>query len=551
MTSPLLTPCQTKAFHLLQKESNVFLTGAAGTGKSFLLQKFLAGKDAKRCPVLASTGAAAVIVDGRTFHSFFGLGIMEGGRQATVRRALRSSPLQTRLRRAQCVVIDEVSMLSGETLATAQEIAQSVRENANPWGGLRIIAVGDFAQLPPVQINDRPKDWGFAHPVWEQSQFRPAFLETPVRTSESRFLSVLNDVREGNMTENVAAFLEERSQKSNGPFNGTRLFPHRASADAYNLRRLQRIEQPLHTFETEYDGQERHVMQLKKQCPISEEILLKKGALVMLRKNDTYHFPYKYVNGTLGTVTNIGEESLFIRLLNGEDIELGPEEFSLLDGNGRKRATAFNFPITLAWATTIHKAQGASIDRLRVCLLRLWEPGHAYVALSRARSAGGLFIDKWDRESIFADPSVQEFYRSVKGEWAQIAQELPDAPPTISDQSYEKHPPRIANHMRTFTLLQEKKSITEMAEELKRKEETIINHIEKLMDEGKRPDIQHLRPTEHMLTPIAKAFATHGTERLRPIFDALNGQYSYQDIKLVRLFLLQKRESNDICQIPV
>src|SRR3989338_258151 len=166
-----LTSCQTKGLDVLERQGNVFLTGAAGTGKSFLLQRYLAGKPSENFPVVASTGAAAVLVGGRTFHSFFGLGILEGGPQAAVVRALQSRKLVHRLNTACSVVIDEISMLSVTTLQAAEAVARGARGNHEPWGGLRIIAVGDFAQLPPVTPGTRTKDWAFAHPVWQESDF--------------------------------------------------------------------------------------------------------------------------------------------------------------------------------------------------------------------------------------------------------------------------------------------------------------------------------------------------------------------------------------------
>src|SRR3990167_5286875 len=134
-----LTNCQTKGLDVLERQGNVFLTGAAGTGKSFLLQRYLAGKPSESFPVVASTGAAAVLVGGRTFHSFFGLGILEGGPGATVTRAIRSGKVVRRLNGACCVIIDEVSMLSGVTLKVAETVARRARGSGEPWGGLRMI----------------------------------------------------------------------------------------------------------------------------------------------------------------------------------------------------------------------------------------------------------------------------------------------------------------------------------------------------------------------------------------------------------------------------
>ncbi|MCF7844637.1 MAG: AAA family ATPase [Kiritimatiellales bacterium] len=527
--------------HLLGGEDNLFLTGAAGTGKSFLLRQFLRSKPKRAYPVLASTGTAALLVDGRTFHSFFGLGILEGGKDATVARVLHKGRSIKRIREAECIVIDEVSMLSGETLAAAEEISRHAREDNSPWGGLRIVVVGDFAQLPPVQSNDyQQRDWAFCHPVWEASNFQSIYLQTPVRTTESDLLSVLNNVRSGIVSEEVHMFLDRRSYPGDDHFDGTRLFPRRNAADAYNHSRLETIANKLHEFPTEYAGNSYGIEQLKKQSPIPEVLSIKVGALVMLRKNDM-SFPYKYVNGSLGTITGITDDQINIHLLKGNSITLEPQTFSLLDGNGKERASAVNFPISLAWATTIHKAQGASIDRLLVNISNLWESGHAYVALSRATSEEGLFIENWEPQSIFIDPLVQEFYKYVQEEWQRISVAIPDTAPEILPMNItkQKKSKKIPNYKQTESYLKQKLSLEDIAKILGWKETTILGHIEKLLlEEAEDPDIHYLRPPADIFDAISNAFNEHGTEYLKPVYDELNGEHSYDQLRLVRLFLL-------------
>jgi ATP-dependent DNA helicase PIF1 len=407
-----LTVCQKAALDLLERQGNVFLTGAAGTGKSYLLDRYLAGKSAEDFPVVASTGAAAVLIGGRTFHSFFGLGILEGGPDAAVARALKSRKVVGRLQRACCIVIDEVSMLSGATMKAAEVVTRRARGIDAPWGGLRIIAVGDFAQLPPVTPEGCRKDWAFLHPVWPESDFQPALLSTVMRTQDLDFLAILNFVREGIVNDEVLRFLDQRTAPFLEPEEGTRLYPHRAQAEEYNRRRLNAIPHPVRSFPTQYVGEERYFETARRVVPIPDDLLLKEGALVMMRKNDVSG-RLRWVNGSLGHVGRISEDALEIRLLTGEEIVLGKEKFSCLDGDGREVAAAWNFPVMLAWATTIHKAQGASLDRMIVDLEALWEPGQAYVALSRVRSSVGLRIERWSRSSIRAEPLVTRFYNGL------------------------------------------------------------------------------------------------------------------------------------------
>ncbi len=402
---------QQKAFEILKTSSNVFLTGAAGSGKSFLLRNYLRTHN---IPVLASTGAAAILVGGRTFHSFFGIGIMEGGQSATIERALKNKRTVNRLKKTDAVIIDEISMISGPTLRTAEALVRKCRNNSAPWGGLRVIVVGDFAQLPPVNPHVQEKEWAFLDEVWSLSAFLPVQLNKMMRTQDTEFLEVLNSVRLGRVTEQVRNFLDSRTEiRAEGQF--TRLFSHRADVEHYNLTKLEEIEAPLHSFQTVYRGKEKDIAAFRKNSPIQDVIHLKEDALVMLRQNDPEG---RWVNGSLGKIKSITSTQLSIRLLSGMSVQIDIAEFNMLDAEGNSVVTASNFPVSLAWAMTIHKAQGTSIDRLLVDLRKVWEPGQAYVALSRARDPNALFIEGWSERLIFADPKVTAFHASLKNEMA-------------------------------------------------------------------------------------------------------------------------------------
>lgn len=420
---------QQDALEVLRTRENIFLTGAAGSGKSTLLREYLhelnsAAKASQRVPILASTGAAAILVGGRTFHSFFGLGIMEGGEFKTIERALKNFKLKERLRATDTVVIDEISMISGTLLRTAEAIARRARENSSPWGGMRVIAVGDFAQLPPVDVHSARgagKDWAFLDEAWEQSCFQSVVLNTVMRTEDEVFLRVLNDVREGRVSAEVREFLDYRAQERARALRAagrlmedvTYLFPRRDAAERTNLERLEQIDSPARVFETVFTGRSKDVESFRKHSPLGDRIALKEGALVMLRQNDV---DGAYVNGSLGHVVDISEDGdlLRIELLAGKKrIDLEPAEFTLLNADGEAVVTARNFPVSLAWAMTIHKAQGATLDRVCVDLRQAWEPGQAYVALSRARSPYGLFVEGWQPRSILADPLVAAFHAGL------------------------------------------------------------------------------------------------------------------------------------------
>jgi ATP-dependent DNA helicase PIF1 len=403
---------QALALQTLLGKGNVFLTGKAGTGKSTVLKAFL-----KELPlheevaVLASTGAAAVLVGGRTFHSFFGLGILEGGQSKTVERALKNPRLRKRLKDTDTVVIDEISMLSGETLATAEEIARLARGNDMPWGNLRVIAVGDFAQLPPVTPGRETPDWAFCHEVWERSDFKPISLETIHRCPSADWNEVLNRIREGICDAHVREALNGRLGQGSEETEVTRLFGLRNEAENYNRLRLDDLPTDPVTFETEYSGDDSALAQIKRNCPVPEFLVLKTNALVMIRRNETNGL---YVNGSLGHVRGFGKNSVKVELLeSGHTVDLEPVKFEQLNADGQVVAMAKNFPLNLAYGTTIHKSQGATLDAVRLRLAGLWESGQAYVALSRVRRPDRLYLDGWDPRAIKADQEVLRFHLRI------------------------------------------------------------------------------------------------------------------------------------------
>jgi ATP-dependent exoDNAse (exonuclease V) alpha subunit len=411
-----LTPCQSRALELLQTTDNVFITGEAGTGKSFLIHEYLM-RYAPKAPILASTGAAAVLVGGRTFHSFFALGILEGGKERVVGNATKNGKLLKRLRECNEIIIDEISMLPGIVLETAEEIARVARESDEPWGGLRIVAVGDFAQLPPVTARGAQRDWAFLHPVWERTQFKSNCLKTPVRFVDRPFYSALNKIRMGQIDRNGQALLNGRLNQS-APKDITHLYPWRKMVQEFNQKRLSEIDSPTEKIESIYSGQARAVEQLKRQAPVPECLELKLDSYVMLQQNDPRG---RWVNGSTGWVRDIGEEKITVELVSGKTIRVAKSTFTMVDADGHITAEVVNFPLQLAYATTIHKSQGQTFDRAVIYLKGLWEPGQAYVALSRLRSSEGLFLSHWSAQSFRVDSKVSSFYKNFQGFRAQEA----------------------------------------------------------------------------------------------------------------------------------
>jgi hypothetical protein len=413
-----LSPEQSKALEILESGENVFLTGGAGSGKSHLIRAFTSDissiSASKRFPILASTGAAAVLIGGRTFHSFFGLGIMEGGPAAALKKATDDRRVMKRISEIEGFILDEVSMIPAVALQTAEWIARSARASSLPWGGLRVIVVGDFAQLPPVTRNlssPAARDWAFKARAWQESGFQVQVLTHNHRVEDRDFLDILSEVRVGKVTERVRDFLNDQIRVHDPDDKATRLFPRRDQSENFNLSELKQINEPEVVIDSIYLGEARYVEALQKQAAIPNKLVLKLGCKVLFLQNDPQK---RWVNGTRGTVVDIAPDKITVEKDGSKrDVSVDKTMFSLMDAEGQIRASVLNFPLTLAYATTIHKSQGATLDELWVDLSRLWEPGHAYVALSRLKNPKGLRVLGWSPRSFIVDPIVNQFYENL------------------------------------------------------------------------------------------------------------------------------------------
>lgn len=406
-----LTALQTDAINLLKSKDNVFISGPAGTGKSFLINHYISNYS-PRTPIVASTGMAAILVGGQTFHSFFGLGRMDLNDSVIIENAKKFFPLVRRISKTRELILDEVSMLPGKAFTLADKICQAVKGNSLPFGGIRVIITGDFFQLPPVIING-PSDWVFNTPTWKNLKMTPILLEEILRTKDEEFLKVLQSVRNGEITENVKDFLNKRTlpREKFQDFVGTRIFSRTKSVEEYNKLKFDEIKSEEITLKTTYTGSSENILRLKKNLIIGDNVKIKIGAFVMVRVNNQKK---GYINGTLGHMSDHDHLFLKIKTLGGRFIYVEKHTFELKNGDGNVVATATNFPISLAYAITIHKSQGASIDVALMDIRKLWESGQAYTALSRLKSGDGLHLVGWDEKSIRVSPEVIDFYKNLK-----------------------------------------------------------------------------------------------------------------------------------------
>lgn len=403
------TPSQSKALEALHSKENLFITGAAGTGKSFIIS-YYRNHFFPNIPVVSSTGAAAVLVNGRTFHSFFGLGLLNESSEILLARIQTNYFLVNRIKKLSAIIIDEISMLPGRALDMANLICKTIKKNDLPFGGIRIICSGDFYQLPPVSNNKNKVDWAFNSFTWKECNFKIITLKEFMRTQDETYLKFLSKIRDGICSKEETNFMDQFILKPDEDFIATRLFARKLPVFDYNQKELENLSGEMITLKTEFYGTFEDVERLKRNLPIDPEINLKEKAFVMIRINDNSKLQ-EYVNGTLGHVISVSLNEIVIQTLKGKVIELGKHTFQLKDGDGEILASATNFPLSLAYAVTIHKSQGATLDRAVIDLYNLWDSGQAYTALSRLSGLEGLRITKYNTRSVFVDEDVVNFYK--------------------------------------------------------------------------------------------------------------------------------------------
>uniref|UniRef100_A0A671XWH3 ATP-dependent DNA helicase PIF1 n=1 Tax=Sparus aurata TaxID=8175 RepID=A0A671XWH3_SPAAU len=395
---------------------NVFFTGSAGTGKSFLLKRIMGSLPPKSTFATASTGVAACHIGGTTLHSFAGVGSGSAPLEQCIELAQRPGVLQhwTSCRH---LIIDEVSMVEAQFFDKLESVARSVRRSTEPFGGIQLIVCGDFLQLPPVSKGKEKASFCFQARSWRKViQLNMELTEVRRQTDQS-FISLLQAVRVGRVTEEVTAKLMESAyhQIERDGILATRLCTHKDDVELTNENKLQQLPGSVRVFEA-LDSDPALVKTIDAHSPVSRLIQLKVGAQVMLTKN--LDVTRGLVNGARGVVVAFesGKHGLpRVRFLCGVTELLKPERWVFKSGGG-VHLSRQQLPLKLAWAISIHKSQGMTLDCVEISLARVFESGQAYVALSRARSLEGLRVMDFDPRVVRADPDVLVFYKKLRKE---------------------------------------------------------------------------------------------------------------------------------------
>uniref|UniRef100_A0A8C7GQF4 ATP-dependent DNA helicase PIF1 n=1 Tax=Oncorhynchus kisutch TaxID=8019 RepID=A0A8C7GQF4_ONCKI len=395
---------------------NVFFTGSAGTGKSFLLKRIVGSLPPKSTYATASTGVAACHIGGTTLHNFAGIGSGSAPLEQCIELAQRPGVLQhwTSCRH---LIIDEISMVEAQFFDKLEAIARCLRRSTEPFGGIHLIVCGDFLQLPPVSKEKDKAAFCFQSRSWRKCIHLNMELTEVRRQTDQSFISLLQAVRVGRVTEEVTAKLIKSAYHKieRDGILATRLCTHKDDVELTNDNKLQQLPGSVRVFEA-VDSDPALVKTIDSQSPVSRLLQLKVGAQVMLTKN--LDVQRGLVNGARGVVVDFQPGKLGlprVRFMCGTTEALKPERWMFKAGGGLYLSRQ-QLPLKLAWAISIHKSQGMTLDCVEISLARVFERGQAYVALSRAKSLEGLRVMDFDPHVVRADPDVLHFYSKLRKE---------------------------------------------------------------------------------------------------------------------------------------
>lgn len=381
---------QSLAFDIMLSGESVFLTGPAGTGKTFLLNKFIkkAKKIGKKVSVTATTGIAATHLNGNTIHSWSGIGINNHLDSGFIDRLSKSR--KEIIKKTDILIIDEISMLHDYRLDMVDEVCKKVRKNNLPFGGLQVVFSGDFFQLPPINRENNEKSFfAIFSKSWQELKPVICYLTEQFRQDDEDLHRVLNCIRDGDESEDIVSMLLARIGKE-PEILVTELHTTNFDVDSINNNMLDKIDSEEIQYSWSTTGSKNYLDNLSKSILAPEILRLKTGALVMAVKNST---DKKFVNGSLGVVVGFmpGNNYPIIKFNNGNELAVFPENWELRDGD-KKLASVTQVPLRLAWAITIYKAQGMTLDGAVIDLRKAFVEGMGYVALSRLKNLDSLFL---------------------------------------------------------------------------------------------------------------------------------------------------------------
>ena len=559
---------QDQAFQIMKTGVNIYLTGSAGSGKTYLLNKYInyLGEHNIACAVTASTGIAATHMNGMTIHSWAGIGIKNFLDEKGLEELEEKKYLWKRFENARVLIIDEVSMLHASQLDMVEKVCRRFKRNNKPFGGLQIILSGDFFQLPPInKINDENESGMiFNSKSWQILNPAVCYIEEQHRQEDNELTEILNMIRSNDIGEKHYELLKSRiGIKLDKDIKATKLYTHNINVDDINNIELSQINSDEKIFHMTSTGSPHIVEILKKSCLAHEKLRLKIGAEVICIKNN---FEQGYVNGSRGKIIGFVKENgdPIIELYNGRKVCLGKDTWAI-EEEGKIKASISQIPLRLAWAITIHKSQGMSLDNAEIDLTRSFSYGMGYVALSRVRTLNGISLVGFNRESLMVDPMVLEFDQDLRNQSTQnelLFKKLKKDEQTRLEEDFinrmggviikdktKKHKDKkiidtkIPSIIITKELLEQGKDINKISKERGLTKGTITQHIEQIKKEYSETNIDHLKPNQKIIELVKKANKKlKGEEigKLNPIKIILEKEghnLSFEEIRIARLFI--------------
>ena len=641
---------QSSALDILKTGQNVFLTGSAGSGKTYTLNQYIDYLRARRVPVAvtASTGIAATHMSGTTIHSWSGIGIKDELSDRDLTNLSRKQFLADRIKDTAVLIIDEISMLHAKQLNLVNQVLKHIRKNDKPFGGIQVVVAGDFFQLPPIgsKGESNREKFAFMSEAWLDAKFHICYLSEQHRqVSEAAnggldLDDILNQIRRQEVTFEAIAALEATFDQ-NVDIKRTRLYTHNLNVNKINDKELAELSGEMMRFEATSVGDSKLVETLKKTVRTQDDLVLKVGSKVMFIKNNT---ELGVSNGTMGELVgfaavkinddNDNSDDLIdddnidasdddeikgkkdrakkdkasdkkqaktkkpttqkmpvVRLNSGREVIAEPEEWIIEDETGDVLASYEQVPLCLAWAITIHKSQGMTLDAAEIDLSRTFELGQGYVALSRLKSLAGLQLLGMNDMSLQLDPlargadkrflvlsdeadanyamldeesmtqahekfilksggtlskSVIEAYASLQKKRREQQQAQIGKKQKLGNQVSDKSASTLQE---TRLLLEESLSIAEISQERQLSQATIMRHIGELKSQDPSLACDHLRPEDEVMTAVGNAYVTikvannpndfndDGSIKLRPIYEHLKQAIDYNNIRLALIFI--------------
>ena len=558
---------QEKALALLKSGKNIFLTGSAGTGKTYVLNKYIKYLKERRVPVsiTASTGIAATHLEGTTIHAWSGIGIKSALSARNLQELKKKKYLKKNIDKSKVLIIDEISMLHKKQLDMVNEVLKYFKETEEAFGGIQVILCGDFFQLPPIgDYSETNRDkFSFMSQSWLDANLTICYLTDQYRQTDNTLNTILNEIRTGDISQNSIDILSSNKVELDVE-EPTKLYTHNMDVDRINLEHLRAIKGKKENYKASIKGNLKLAETVKRSIMAPENLELKIGSKVMFVKNN---HEKGYLNGSLGNVIRYDSDGLpVVRLLNGYEITAEHEDWRIEDESGKLLVSFQQVPLRLAWAITVHKSQGMTLDAAEMDLSKTFEKGQGYVALSRVKSLSGLNLKGYnqialqvDDLALKADKRFQELSHlaelknegnELEGKAIQFVKksggitnldEIAENKKNIKKGNKTK---KKSTYLITKQLIDEGYDLKKIAKERELTMGTVSTHLIRISDLYPNTDLSRFKPDRKIIAKVKKArneiLKANPTENkisLKPIFDKLNGELSYGDIKLALVFL--------------